>query len=353
MNQTTSRKISHVDICLKKNVEARAKSAGFEDVELVHRAVPELDFRSIDIGCKFLKKNLDAPIVIEAITGGYEGALRINSELAKAAEKEKVVLALGSQRAMLEDQSLSSTYAIRKDAPSIPILGNIGLAQIGKYGVKRIGAAVEKIEADGLVVHLNVLQELCQEEGDRAFFGLLSSLEKLCSGVGCPVIAKETGAGISMETAAVLEKAGVAMIDVAGVGGTSWSGVEIYRGSKETRFWDWGIPTVQSVAECSSKVKIPVIASGGVRSGLDAAKSLALGASYTGAALPFLKRVHSGGHESLCTEIHRWKKELRMSMLLCGASDIKGLRKAPVLVTGNMAERLKARGLDIKKLAQR
>jgi isopentenyl-diphosphate delta-isomerase len=353
MSQTTKRKHAHIDICLKEKVEARAKSAGFEDVELVHQAVPELDFEKIGISCKMFGKKMSAPLVIEAITGGYTGAYRINAALAKSAEEEGVALALGSQRAMLEDPSLLPTYSIRRNAPSVPIFGNIGLPQLRKYGVKQVGSAVEKIEADALVVHLNSLQEVCQTEGDKDFTGLLDSLEKLCSGVGCPVIAKETGAGISMEAAEKLEKAGVTMLDVAGAGGTSWSAVEIYRGSGEKGLWDWGIPTVQSVAECSGAVKIPIIASGGVRSGLDAAKSIALGALFAGAALPFLKKVNAGGSKALCAELEKWKHELSAAMFLCGAKDLDGLSKAPVVITGRTAGALRARGIDPKKFGVR
>ncbi len=353
MLQTTKRKGAHVDICLRKKVEARAKSAGFEDAEFIHQALPELDFGKIRTGCKFLKKKLSAPFVIEAMTGGYPGAARINAALAVAAEEKGVALALGSQRAMIENPGLAQTYAVRERAPSIPILGNIGIAQVKKYGAERIGAAVEKIEGDGLVVHLNPLQEVCQGEGDTEFSGLLKALEKLCASLNCPVIAKETGAGISMETAVKLEKAGVAMIDVAGAGGTSWSAVESYRGTGENGFWDWGIPTVQSVVECSENVKIPIIASGGVRSGYDAAKAIALGASYAGAALPFLKKIHSGGSKSLCAELEEWKRELRIAMFLCGAEDLDALSKSPIAIAGKTAEVLRVRGIEPKKFALR
>jgi isopentenyl-diphosphate Delta-isomerase len=350
MSQTTKRKGAHVDICLRRKVEAVSKSAGFEDVEFVHQALPEVDFERISLGCRFLGKKLSAPLLIGAITGGYAGAARINSALAKSAEETGVALALGSQRAMIEEPSLAQTYSVRKEAPSVLIFGNIGLPQVGKYGAGRIRAAVEKVDADALVVHLNGLQEVCQPEGDRNFRGLLGQLEKLCSRVNCPVVAKETGAGISAETAVKLENAGVAAIDVAGAGGTSWSAVEAYRGGGEREFWDWGIPTVQSVVECSNSVKIPIIASGGVRSGLDAAKTVALGASLAGAALPFLKKIHSGGTKALCAELERWKNEMRTAMFLCGAKNLGELSKSQVVVTGRSAEALRARGFWPKKI---
>jgi isopentenyl-diphosphate Delta-isomerase len=353
MNQTLKRKGDHVEICLREKVEAKHKQAGFEDVEFVHQALPEVDFSKIDISCKFLKYGLGAPLVIEAITGGYPGAQKINSALAASAEEEGVALALGSQRAMIENPALASTYSVRKQAPSVPLLGNIGVAQIGKYGAKKIGAAIEKIEADAVVVHLNALQEICQPEGDRDFSGLMRSLEKLCSEVGCPVIAKETGAGISMQAASRLEKAGVCMLDVAGAGGTSWSAVEVYRGAEHKQLWDWGIPTVQSIVECSEKTKIPIIASGGLRSGLDASKSIALGATYCGAALPFLKKIHSGGSKALSLEIKKWKHEMKAVMFLTGCGNLEKLSMAHVLISGKTAESLTSRGIGIKKFAMR
>ncbi len=353
MSQTTQRKLAHVDICLRKKVEARAKGPGFGDCEFVHQALPEVDFSKINIERVFLKKKLSAPFVIEAMTGGYTGAMKINEALAHSAEEEGVALALGSQRAMIESPALIPTYSVRAIAPSIPILGNIGIAQISRYGPARISTAIERIGADALVVHMNPLQEVCQKEGDRNFSGFFKSLEKICSGISCPVIAKETGAGISMETAVKLERAGVAMIDVAGAGGTSWSAVESYRGSGETEFWDWGMPTAQSVVECSQKVKIPIIASGGVRSGHDAAKALALGASFAGAALPFLKKVNSGGSKSLIIELRSWKDELKAAMFLSGAKDLNALSSAPIVITGKTAEALRARGIDPKKFASR
>ena len=353
MSQTAKRKLAHVEICLRKKVEAKAKSPGFEDCEFMHQALPEVNFSKIDISCKFFKKTLSAPLVIEAMTGGYAGAAKINAALAVSAEQEGVALALGSQRAMIENRATASTYHVREQAPSIPILGNIGVAQISRYGATRIGSAIEKISADALVVHLNPLQEVSQKEGDKDFSGFLRSLESLCSEISCPVIAKETGAGISMETAERLERAGVAMIDVAGAGGTSWSAVEAYRGSGESNFWDWGLPTVQSVVECSEKVKIPIIASGGVRSGHDAAKAIALGASYAGAALPFLKRVSSGGSKSLSAELRAWKDELKEVMFLSGSKNIETLSRTPVVITGKSAEALRTRGIDPKKYAVR
>ncbi len=352
-NQTSKRKHSHIDICLKRDVQAIFKSAGFEDIEFVHQALPGLDYKRIDTTCKFLKRKMKAPLIIEAITGGYGGASRINVSLAEAAEQEGVAIALGSQRAMIENRKLTSTYEVRKHAPSVPILGNIGIAQIKKYNIKDIEDAVSRIDADALVVHLNALQEICQKEGDRDFSGLLKSLSTLCSKMSCPIIVKETGAGISMDTAVKLKNAGVAMIDVAGAGGTSWSAVELYRGSEDKILWDWGIPTVQSVVECSSKVNVPIIASGGVRSGLDIAKSISVGATYAGAALPFLKTLSCGGSKALCSELYRWKHELKSSMFLCGAKDLKSLSKVPVLITGRTAKTLNLRGIETKKLAKR
>ncbi|MEW6329170.1 MAG: type 2 isopentenyl-diphosphate Delta-isomerase [Candidatus Micrarchaeota archaeon] len=343
-NQTEKRKLSHVEICAAKDVEARGKKAGFSDVELVHNALPECDLEKINISCALFGKKMAAPFIIEAITGGYPEAEKINKELAKAAEATGVAMGLGSQRAMIENQKLSGTYNVRDVAPSIVLLGNIGLVQLKEYSVKQICEALAAVNADALAVHLNALQEAVQPEGNRNFEGCLEALAKLCKEVGGPIIAKETGAGISRDAAVRLERAGVKAIDVGGAGGTSWSGVEFYRGSENAEtFWDWGIPTVCSLIEARGAVRVPIIASGGVRSGVDVAKSLALGASYAGAALPFLKLVKKGGAKSVIAEIEKWKLDLKTAMFLAGARNLDELRKASVVVTGKTSEYIHAR----------
>lgn len=346
MSATRERKGSHIEICLEKDVEARKKGSGFSDIDFIHCALPELDYSKISTKTMLLGKRLKAPILIEAMTGGYEKGGEINKALAEAAQEQGVALGLGSQRAMLEDVALSSTYKVRDVAPDILLIGNIGIAQLRKFTPQKIAWAVETIDADALAIHLNPLQELVQPEGDRNFEGCLKLIEKVCKEIPVSVIAKETGSGISPEVAQKLEAAGVKAIDVSGAGGTSWSGVEILRSGEEHDgvFWDWGIPTAVSTALVARAVKIPVIASGGVRSGLDVAKSIALGACAGGAALPFLKAWKTGGKAGISSLAGRWARELRIAMALTGSKRLSELGKAQLVVTGTTAEILDCLG---------
>jgi len=346
MDATERRKGSHIDVCLRQKVEARDKATGFEDVEFIHNALPEMDFRRIDTTTPFLGKKLKAPLMIEAITGGFERGGEINRALAAAAQDNGIALGLGSQRAMLEDIALSSTYKVRDVAPDAFIVGNIGVAQLRKYDAQKIAWALKAVDADALAVHLNPLQELVQPEGDRNFDGCLKLIEKLCEELPISIIAKETGAGISPEAAVRLEEAGVAAIDVSGAGGTSWCGVELLRSGKanDGLFWDWGIPTAVSTALAAKAVKVPVISSGGVRSGVDVAKGIALGASLGGAALPFLKAWGKGGSKAVSKLAGTWVSELKMAMALTGSRNVHELRKAQVLISGKTADSLCAYG---------
>jgi isopentenyl-diphosphate delta-isomerase len=353
--ETRSRKGAHIDVCLGSPVEAKRKASGFSDVEFVHNALPELDAGEIDSSSEFLGKKLSMPLAIEAITGGFPNAEEINSGLAQAAQECGIAFGVGSQRAMLEDPSLAKTYRVRKVAPDVMLIGNIGFAQLRKYPPKEVAGIAQDIEADAIAVHLNVLQELAQEEGDRDFSGCFELLVKLCEESEVPVIAKETGAGISPEAALRLEDSGVSAIDVAGAGGTSWAGVEFVRSGRpdEAVFWDWGIRTAVSTALVSRAVKIPVICSGGVRSGLDAAKGIALGAAISGAALPFLKAWSEGGHARVAALARQWDSELRMAMALTGCGNLSELRKAPLFVTGATADELCAFGAFPAEFAKR
>jgi len=351
---TKSRKGAHIDVCLKEKVEAVSKKTGFADVEFLHNAIPEMDFAKIDASCELLGKRLKLPLVIEAITGGFPRGGEINLALAQAAQENGIAFGLGSQRAMLEDASLVTTYNVRKVAPDVLVIGNIGAAQLAQYGPQKISKMVSDADLDVLAVHLNVLQELVQKEGDRNFEGCLKAIEKLCDSLSVPVIAKETGAGISLDVAIKLENAGVDAIDIAGAGGTSWSGVEVIRnGGWESDFWDWGIPTAVSVALVSRAVKIPVICSGGVRSGVDAAKGIALGASASGAALPFLKAWEKGGEREISSCIKTWGDDMKKVMMMTGSKNLSELKKAKLFVTGKTAEMLCAYGVYPNEFAKR
>ncbi len=304
------RKGEHIQAVLREDMEYSRK-AGFEQVELPHKALPEMDFSEVDLHIKFLGKKA-FPIMITAITGGFRGAVKINQDLALAAEKNSFPLGLGSMRPMLEGVE-SESYLIRKICPSVPIVGNVGIAQLAKYGPEKIEGLVSKAELDGMAVHLNPLQEILQPEGDRKFSGSLKLIEKLCAKLSVPVIAKECGAGVSRGVAKKLKEAGVGWIDVSGAGGTSWSKVEYARGGKPAGFEEWGIRTVDSIMMCRGT--LPLIASGGVRSGIDCTKAVALGAELAGAARPFLVAQQEGKLDEIATE---WVSQMKVSAFLCG-----------------------------------
>ena len=262
-------------ICKNYDVNYKDKTTGFEDIELIHRALPEVHKDEIDFSTEAFGKKLESPLFITAITGGHEAAKDINKELAIVAEDKQIGLGVGSQRAAIADSNLRDTYdVVREYAPSALVLGNIGAPQ-SDLAEK----AVEILDSDILAIHLNPLQEAIQPEGDVDARGYLDSIAEICKTVKVPVMAKETGTGIAKEDAIALEKAGVSFIDVEGAGGTSWAAVETYRADERYMgelFWDWGIPTAVSTAEVVNSVDIPVVSSGGIRSGLDAAKAIAL-----------------------------------------------------------------------------
>ena len=356
--ETGKRKADHIRICLEKKAQAKKATAGFEDIQLIHRALPEVDRQKISLSTSFLGKKLSAPLIVGAMTGGTEEATKINASIAEAVEKLGLGMGVGSQRAAIEDQKLEKTYAIaRKKAPTAFLIANIGGVQlVHGYGIKEVKKAIEMIGADAVAIHLNALQEAVQPEGETDFKGVLAKIKEIAGALGKPVIVKETGCGISAEDAKALENAGVKAIDIGGLGGTSFAAVEYYRSiegkTMDEAFWDWGIPTVVSLIETIEAVKIPVIASGGVRSGLDIAKSLVLNASLASVSQPLLEVAVKGAKETQET-LSCLIDELRNAMFLVGAQNIKGLAKVPAVVTGKTAEWLNIRGFDITKFAQR
>lgn len=346
----SDRKLEHLHLCKDCDVEYNKKT-GFEDIELVHKALPEVNMEDIDISIDFLGKKLDSPFIISAITGGHPAALSINRELAKTANAMNIGMGVGSQRAAIEHEELVFTYTVvRDEAPKAFLIGNIGCQQI-----ELAEQSVDMIDADALAVHLNPLQEAIQPDGDVTAKGHIEAVAEISSSLKIPVIAKETGAGIRAEDAVKLEKAGVSAIDVAGSGGTSWAAVETYRALDRNLgdiFWDWGIPTAASTAEVCQSVKIPVISSGGIRSGLDAAKAIALGASAVGVALPLLKEAYAG-HEAVIKKVNQFNMELRVAMFLVGASNIAELKKSDLIIKGDTKEWLTERGFQTKIYARR
>lgn len=332
-----------------------AENRPFEDLTLLHRALPEIDEADIDTSCQFLGRKLKAPLMISAMTGGHPDVLPINVRLAEAASELGIALGVGSQRAALEDRRLEDTFsAVRDAAPDIPIIGNIGAVQLKRSGPEILERLAEMIDADAIAVHLNFLQESIQPEGDKDAGGVLEALRSAAKG-SVPIMVKETGAGISREVAQDLLSAGVKMIDVSGVGGLSWAGVESFRAAEVgddgleqmgRLFESWGVPTPVSIVECKAAGAF-VISSGGVRSGLDAAKSLALGASLAGAALPFL-RPATKDKEAVVRVMNAYICALRITMFLTGCKEVPQLAKVPLVVLGRTREWLQARGFDLR-----
>jgi isopentenyl-diphosphate delta-isomerase len=330
--QTESRKKEHVDFVLEKGAQY-SKTTGLERFEFLHNAIPEVDYSKIDLSCSFLGKRLSYPLMITAMTGGYADAKEINRTLAKCAEKHGWALGLGSQRAMVEDAKLRETYYVRDVAPNTLIIGNIGAFQLKRYPIERIEKMLDDIDANALAIHLNPLQEIIQPEGDRDFSGILQAIKKACEEIDVPIIVKETGAGISTEVALKLKDAGVSAIDIAGAGGTSWSKVEYLRKGAETSasgFEEWGIPTADSILMC--KGILPLVASGGIRNGIEAAKTIALGANISGAAYPFLLELERNGKTGLDALLTKWEEQLKTCAFLTGSNDYDSLRAAKLTV---------------------
>ena len=342
------RKKDGIEIPLHKNVQARTISTRLEHVKLVHNALPEVDYDDIDITTNFLGHLFSAPIIIDSMTGGTDEATIINGRLGELAEKYGFGMGLGSQRVGLKSEELAATYSVaRRNAPNAFLIGNIGGAQLAKgLNIDEARKIVKMIRADALAVHLNPLQELVQPEGEPRYRGVLAKISELAKGMDIPVIVKEVGAGISREVAVKLEMAGVAAVNVAGAGGTSWAGVEKQRADEiknETKmhlgemFWDWGIPTAVSLIEVKKAVKLPLIASGGLRNGLEVGKCIALGASMAAMAYPFL-RAATISNESLAAFADRILEELKSTMFLVGAKDISTLASSRYILTGALAQ---------------
>jgi isopentenyl-diphosphate delta-isomerase len=335
------RKTEHLRISLEKDVRFRNLTTGLERYRFVHQALPEMNRDDIDLSTTLLGKELRAPLIISSMTGGTEDAETINQNLALAAQIHGLGMGVGSQRAALEEPGLSHTYQVRDVAPDILLLANLGAVQLNYgYSVEHCQRAVEMIEADGLILHLNPLQEALQPEGNTDFSGLLAKIEAVCRRLSVPVIVKEVGWGISEQVARRLVDCGVAAIDVAGAGGTSWSEVEMHRADSATlrriaaAFADWGIPTAESIQMVRRAAPgVTLIASGGIRTGVEAAKAIALGADAVALATPFLPPA-TVSPEAVGDKIREILEELRTAMFCVGAGNLQELKSVPLQKPG-------------------
>ena len=323
-----SRKIDHIRICLNEDVKFQ-KTNGFEKYELKHNALASFNFSDVDLKTEFLDHKLSAPIIISSITGGCKDAEKVNKNLAEAAQKLGIAMSCGSQKAMIRDEKLSYSYQIRDVAPDILYIGNIGLDYLkNKENFDRMNIALREIEANAIFVHLNLAQELVQQEGERNFANLKVNLEDFIKFMDLPVLAKEVGFGISGKTAIELKKTGVKVVDIAGAGGTSWTKVEKYRQKNNIlaeRFSEWGTPTAESLVECRLAVDMPLIASGGIYDGITACKAFALGADLIGIAGPLLKAANKSS-EKVEEYLENFILELKTAMMLVGAKNLEELK---------------------------
>ena len=334
---TEKRKDDHIRINLEEQVQFPHLTTGLEEYRFMHQALPELDFAGVSPQTTLFGKTLNSPILISSMTGGTERAQNLNRVLATAAQEARIAMGLGSLRAALEDPSLITTYDVRPVAPDILLLANLGAVQLNYgYGIDQCRRAVDLVRADALILHFNALQEAIQPEGQGNFSGLLAKVEAICRQLEVPVVAKEVGWGFSPEAACQLAQAGVAAIDVAGAGGTSWSEVEYHRApttqhaSVARAFADWGISTADSIRYVREAAPdLPIIASGGLRNGVDIAKCIALGAELGGIAGPFLKAA-AQSLEAVRLLIWELSTQIRTAMFVSGAADIPTLRQTPL-----------------------
>jgi isopentenyl-diphosphate delta-isomerase len=332
VSEIGERKTSHLRLCAEEDVEHRGTTL-LEQVQLLHDALPELSVDEVDLSVELLGRRLQAPILISGMSGGTPEAGHLNRVLATIAQKCGLGFGVGSQRPMLLHPECAESYRVRDVAPDILLLGNIGVVQAREAGVARVAELVASIGADALAVHLNVAQELVQEEGDRDFRGALDSIARLVDDLPVPVVVKETGCGLSPRVLKRLRALGVGWVDVSGAGGTSWTAVESLRGTSRQRalgsdLREWGIPTAAAIAY-ARREGLGTIGSGGIRSGLDAARALALGADAVSFALPLLRAYTSGGFDAALAEASRVVEGLRAVALLTGSRRPEDLAQAP------------------------
>ncbi|MDB4972158.1 MAG: Isopentenyl-diphosphate delta-isomerase, FMN-dependent [Myxococcaceae bacterium] len=336
------RKDDHLDLCATDDVAFKGATTLLECVQLVHQSLPDIDVDKIDTRVSLLGKTLRLPIVIAAMTGGTERAAAVNRDLASIAEARGLGFGLGSQRAMQRQPNTAWTYQVREWAPKTLVLGNVGVVQARDWQSAAIAEMVREIGADALCVHLNPAQEVVQPGGDRDFERGTDTFKRLVAELPVPVVGKETGCGISLQTARKLKAAGVRTVDTSGAGGTSWVGVETLRAEGDQArlgnlLWDWGIPTAAAVHNTVS-VGLETIATGGIQTGLDIVRALALGATAAGIARPMLQAHVRGGKEAAEAFVDQLEREIRAVMLLVGAANVQELRTVPRLIFGPLRE---------------
>ena len=334
----SQRKREHIELCLTGDVSFKNKTTGFENYDFRHYAITEVELKKINFITGFFGKKISYPFLISCMTGGVSEAENINAQLAVAANELNIPIGVGSQRQALENKLYLQSYkALRKNAPDIPVLGNIGAAQLVKFkNIDKVQYLAELVSADAMVIHANPLQELLQEKGEPDFKGFLKSIEKLVKYLTIPVIIKEVGSGISKKAAERLLNIGVKGIDVAGAGGTSWAGVEILRNKngKGNEFWDWGLPTsycLRTINKLKNKFDFLLIGSGGVNSALDAAKAFALGADITASARIILQELNKSGVEGVIKLIKDWFGIIKQVMYLTGSKSIAELQRSKII----------------------
>ncbi|XXF80338.1 type 2 isopentenyl-diphosphate Delta-isomerase [Myxococcaceae bacterium GXIMD 01537] len=342
---TARRKDSHLDLCATGDVEPAQNSTLLECVRLVHCAMPEMDVGEADLSTEFLGKTLRYPLLVTGMTGGTERATLVNRDLATLAERHGLAFGVGSQRAMAEAPERGPTFQVRDVAPTVPLLGNIGLYQAVAMGVDGVRRLADAIGADGMALHLNAGQELTQPEGDRDFRGGYQVVEALVRVFGPRLLVKETGCGIGPDVARRLVDLGVRNIDVSGLGGTSWVRVEQLRAQGllaelGAEFSSWGIPTAAALATVRRRVgpEVRLVASGGIRTGLEAAKAIALGADLAGMALPLFRAQQAGGLEGADAALRVILEGLRQTLVLTGSRSCAELRRRPLVLTGELKD---------------
>ena len=342
------RKADHLALAASGEVEFRQTRTLLEGLRLIHQSLPEIKLDEIELDAEIAGRRLRAPLVVSGMTGGTPQAATLNRDLARAAERLGLAFGLGSQRAMAVHPELASTFQVRDVAPDVTLFANIGVVQARQLGADKVRELVDIVGANCLCVHLNPAQEMIQEDGDRDFRGGIETIARLVEDIGVPVIVKETGCGLSRQAAKALVEVGVRTVDVSGAGGTSWTAVESRRAGPDTpsralgeELWDWGIPTAASIVICAEE-GLEIIATGGLRSGLDVARAIALGAAAGGMAAPVLRAHRAGGFDGALDFLGRVVDALRTVCLLTASKQVRDLQHAPRVLTGELREWLEA-----------